>query len=85
MTEEIIDETDRILIDSHRGRQVEEEVMNIVKKTIELSDGRVIEIETGKLAKQADGSVVVKMGGTMLLATVTCAKEIGRASCRERV
>ncbi|MBR2127776.1 MAG: hypothetical protein IJ940_02780 [Bacteroidales bacterium] len=39
--------------------------MNIVKKTIELSDGRVIEIETGKLAKQADGSVVVKMGGTM--------------------
>ena len=75
MTEEIIDETDRILIDSHRGRQVEEEVMNIVKKTIELSDGRIIEIETGKLAKQADGSVVVKMGGTMLLATVTCAKD----------
>ena len=49
--------------------------MNIVKKTIELSDGRIIEIETGKLAKQADGSVVVKMGGTMLLATVTCAKD----------
>ncbi len=49
--------------------------MNIIKKTIELSDGRTIEIETGKLAKQADGSVVVKMGGTMLLAAVTCAKE----------
>ena len=49
--------------------------MNIVKKTIELADGRLIEIETGKLAKQADGSVVVKMGGTMLLATVTCAKD----------
>jgi polyribonucleotide nucleotidyltransferase len=49
--------------------------MNIVKKTIQLSDGREIEIETGKLAKQADGSVVVKMGKTMLLATVTCAKE----------
>ena len=49
--------------------------MNIVKKTIELSDGRIIEIETGKLAKQADGSVVVKMGGTMLLATVCCAKD----------
>ena len=49
--------------------------MNIIKKTIELSDGRVIEIETGKLAKQADGSVVVKMGGTMLLATVCCAKD----------
>ncbi len=49
--------------------------MNIVKKTITLNDGRTIEIETGKLAKQADGSVVVKMGKTMLLATVTCAKE----------
>jgi len=41
-----------------------------------LSDGRTIEIETGKLAKQADGSAVVKMGGTMLLATVTAAKEV---------
>ena len=49
--------------------------MNIINKKIELSDGRVIEIETGKLAKQADGSVVVKMGGTMLLACVTCAKD----------
>ncbi len=50
--------------------------MNIIKKTIELSDGRIIEIETGKLAKQAAGSAVVKMGGTMLLATVTCATEV---------
>ena len=49
--------------------------MNIVKKTISLNDGKTIEIETGKLAKQADGSVVVKMGKTMLLAAVTCAKE----------
>ncbi|MDR1554044.1 MAG: polyribonucleotide nucleotidyltransferase [Prevotellaceae bacterium] len=49
--------------------------MNIIKKTITLDDNRVIEIETGKLAKQADGSVVVKMGKTMLLAAVTCAKE----------
>ena len=49
--------------------------MNIINKKIELSDGRVIEIETGKLAKQADGAVVVKMGGTMLLAAVTCAKD----------
>ena len=49
--------------------------MNIINKKIELSDGRTIEIETGKLAKQADGSVVVKMGGTMLLACVTCAKD----------
>ena len=50
--------------------------MNVINKKIELPDGRVIEIETGKLAKQADGAAVVKMGGTMLLATVTCAKEV---------
>ncbi len=50
--------------------------MKIINKTIELSDGRTIEIESGRLAKQADGAVVVKMGGTMLLATVTCAKEV---------
>ncbi len=65
----------KLVIDFHRGRQVELSVMNIVTKKIELSDGRTIEIETGKLAKQADGSVVVKMGGTMLLAAVTCAKD----------
>ncbi len=46
-----------------------------VKKTIQLKDGRTIEIETGKLAKQADGSVVLKMGKTMLLATVVSATE----------
>lgn len=40
-----------------------------------MGDGTIVEIETGKLAKQADGSVVVKVGGTMLLATVTCAKD----------
>ena len=50
--------------------------MNIINKRIELADGRVIEIETGKLAKQAAGSAVVKMGGTMLLATVTAAEEV---------
>jgi polyribonucleotide nucleotidyltransferase len=48
---------------------------NAIKKTIELGDGRTIEIETGKLAKQADGAVVVKMGKTMLLAAVTCAPD----------
>ena len=48
-----------------------------VKKTIELSDGRTITIETGKLAKQADGAVEVRMGNTMLLATVCSAKEAG--------
>ncbi|MBQ1617911.1 MAG: polyribonucleotide nucleotidyltransferase, partial [Bacteroidales bacterium] len=50
--------------------------MNVITKKIELPDGRVIEIETGKLAKQAAGSAVVKMGGTMLLATVTAADEV---------
>lgn len=44
-------------------------------KTIDLGDGRTITIETGRLAKQADGAVVVKMGDTMLLATVVSAKE----------
>ncbi len=46
----------------------------VIEKTIDLGDGRTISIETGKLAKQADGSVVVKMGRTMLLATVVSAK-----------
>ncbi len=49
--------------------------MKIITKKINLPDGRVIEIETGKLAKQADGSVVVKMGNTMLLATVVAAQD----------
>lgn len=49
--------------------------MNVVTKTIALGDGREITIETGKLAKQADGSVVVKIGNTMLLATVCAAKD----------
>jgi len=46
-----------------------------ILKTIDLGDNRKIEIETGKLAKQADGSVIVKQGNTILLAAVTCAKE----------
>jgi len=49
----------------------------VFQKTIELQDGRKITIETGKLAKQADGAVVVSMGKTMLLATVVSAKEAG--------
>jgi polyribonucleotide nucleotidyltransferase len=49
--------------------------MQIVQKQIDLGDGRIITIETGKLAKQADGSVVVKLGNTMLLATVCAAKD----------
>ena len=48
-----------------------------INKTIELGDGRSITIETGKLAKQADGAVEVRMGNTMLLATVTAAKDAG--------
>ena len=49
--------------------------LNVIKKVIDLGDGRTIEIETGKLAKQADGSVVIKMGDTMLLATVVSTLE----------
>ena len=52
-------------------------MINPIKKTIELSDGRTITIETGKLAKQADGAVEVRMGNTMLLATVVSAQEAG--------
>ena len=51
--------------------------MNPIKKTIELGDGRTITLETGKLAKQADGAVELRMGNTMLLATVVSAKEAG--------
>lgn len=51
--------------------------MNPIKKTIKLADGREITIETGKLAKQADGAVELRMGNTMLLATVVSAKEAG--------
>ena len=49
--------------------------MNGITKKFNLADGREITLETGKLAKQADGSVVVKMGDTMLLATVVAVKE----------
>ena len=49
--------------------------MNPINKVFEFGDGRNISLETGKLAKQADGSVVVRMGDTMLLATVVSAKE----------
>jgi polyribonucleotide nucleotidyltransferase len=47
----------------------------LIEKTIDLGDGRLITLETGKLAKQADGAVMLKMGNTMLLATVVSAKE----------
>ncbi len=49
--------------------------MNVITKTVELPDGRTISIETGKLAKQADGAVMLTMGNTMLLATVCAAKD----------
>ena len=51
--------------------------MKPIKKSISLPDGREITIETGKLAKQADGAVEVRMGNTMLLATVCSAQEAG--------
>ncbi|MGN0036146.1 MAG: polyribonucleotide nucleotidyltransferase [Bacteroidaceae bacterium] len=50
-------------------------MINPIVKTIELADGRTITLETGKLAKQADGSVMLRMGNTMLLATVCAAKD----------
>ena len=49
--------------------------MNVITKTVSLPDGRQITIETGKLAKQADGSCTLKMGNTVLLATVCAAKD----------
>ena len=52
-------------------------MLNPIKKTIVLPDGREITLETGKLAKQADGAVELRMGNTMLLATVVSAKEAG--------
>ena len=48
---------------------------NVITKTIEMNDGTSITIETGKLAKQADGSVVVRQGNTMLLATVVSSED----------
>jgi len=50
-------------------------MINPITKSIDLGDGRAITIETGKLAKQADGSVTITMGNTVLLAAVTAAKE----------
>ena len=57
-------------------RKIRKKIMlNPINKTIDLGDGRTITIETGKLAKQADGAVTVRMGNTVLLATVCAAKE----------
>ena len=50
-------------------------MLNVITKTVQLPDGREISIETGKLAKQADGAVMLRMGNTMLLATVCAAKD----------
>lgn len=50
-------------------------MFNIVQKTIDFGDGRTIVLETGKLARQADGAILLKQGKTMLLATVVTAKE----------
>lgn len=58
-----------------QGIIVKKTMYKETKKIIELQGGRTIEISTGKLAKQADGSVVIKQGDTMLLATVVAAKD----------
>ena len=49
--------------------------MNVITKTVQLPDGRTITIETGKVAKQADGAAVLRMGNTVLMATVCAAKD----------
>jgi polyribonucleotide nucleotidyltransferase len=59
----------------NKEKKIEKMMYNETKKIITLADGREIEISTGKLAKQADGSVVVRMGDTMLLGTVVAAKD----------
>jgi polyribonucleotide nucleotidyltransferase len=55
-------------------------MFKVKEKIIDLGDGRTITLETGKLARQADGSVLLKMGNTMLLATVMAAKEAKSSS-----
>ncbi len=57
-------------------RKIEMSKQTGIQKTIDLGDGKTITLETGKLAKQADGSVVVRMGDTMLLATVVARSEV---------
>ena len=54
--------------------------MNVITKTVSLPDGRTISIETGKLAKQADGAVMLRMNNTVLLATVCGGKSAGPGS-----
>ena len=49
--------------------------MNVITKSVQLPDGRTITIETGKVANQADGAAVLRMGNTVLLATVCAAKD----------
>ena len=60
---------------SQTATKNDEKLMNIVTKEIALPDGRVIKLETGKLAKQADGAVMATLGNTMILATVCSAKD----------
>lgn len=57
---------------------------NPISVSFQLGDGREISIETGKLARQADGSVVVRMGKAMLLATVVASKEPKPGNCSFR-
>ena len=50
--------------------------MNVITKSVNLPDGRTISLETGALARQADGAVVLTCGDTMLLATAVAKQEI---------
>ena len=64
------------MLNTERNTKQFMSIPQAITELITLADGREITLETGKLAKQADGSVVVKMGGTMLLATVVAAKKL---------
>ncbi len=63
------------MLNTERNTKQFMSIPQAITELITLADGREITLETGKLAKQADGSIVVKMGGTMLLATVVASKE----------
>ena len=58
--------------------------MNVITKTIQLADGRTITIETGKVAKQTDGAVMLKMNNTVLLATALAVSLVDSPSAKAK-
>jgi polyribonucleotide nucleotidyltransferase len=63
-------------VETELKKKIMTNIQRGIKKTIDMGNGQTITLETGKLAKQADGSVVLQMGNTMLLATVVAKKEV---------